>query len=85
MDSHELSEWMAHYTIEPFGEERADLRMGIICSATIAPHIEQGKQAPKPEDFIPDFGADEQAAAPKPRPLSGKVGAHAAKRIFRHG
>jgi len=29
IDSPELSEWVAYYNIEPFGEERADLRQAI--------------------------------------------------------
>ena len=30
--SRELSEWMVYYELEPFGEERADLRAGIVAS-----------------------------------------------------
>jgi hypothetical protein len=29
---HELAEWAAYYQCEPFGEERADLRAGIVAS-----------------------------------------------------
>jgi len=53
IDSHELTEWMAYYTVEPFGENRADLRAGII-SSTIA-NINRSKDRPayKPLDFMP--------------------------------
>lgn len=29
-DSHELAEWMAYNKLEPFGEERADIRAAMI-------------------------------------------------------
>lgn len=42
IDSREMSEWMAYYRIEPFGEMRADLRQQSIC-ATIA-NANRGKR-----------------------------------------
>lgn len=56
MDSRELSEWMAYFGIEPFGEERADLRAGIVAS-TIA-NVNRGKNTNPfaPKDFMPNFG-----------------------------
>lgn len=51
----ELVEWMAYYELEPWGEERADLRAAIVAS-TIA-NIFRGKRAAyKVEDFMPEFG-----------------------------
>lgn len=50
-----LSEWMAFARLEPFGEERADLRAGII-AATVA-NVNRGKKD-KPlraQDFMPKF------------------------------
>lgn len=35
MDAQELNEWMAYEQIEPFGEERADLRSGISTAAIV--------------------------------------------------
>lgn len=55
IDSRELTEWMAYAAIEPFGEERADLRAGII-AATIANANRDPKKQPKPfqpEAFMP--------------------------------
>lgn len=53
MSSHELTEWMAYAGIEPFGEERADLRAGII-SATVANRMRgKGEKAHKPQEFMP--------------------------------
>jgi len=56
MDSRELSEWMAYNNLEPFGEERADARSGIV-AATIA-NVHRGKNTRpyEPKDFMPKFG-----------------------------
>jgi hypothetical protein len=70
VSSCELTEWAAFYALEPFGEERADLRAGII-SATVA-NVNRGeKQEPlAAADFMPKFDrevdeemADEEAAS----------------------
>lgn len=37
MSSSELSEWMAYFRIEPFGEQRADLRAGVTAAAAANP------------------------------------------------
>lgn len=55
MSSRELSEWMAYYEVEPFGDERGDLRSGVI-AATIANVNRDPKQRKKPYtplDFMP--------------------------------
>jgi hypothetical protein len=54
IDSRELSEWMAYDQMEPFGEERADLRAGIITSMIHNVNIVKGKPA-SPIDFMPEF------------------------------
>lgn len=57
IDSREFSEWMAYAEIEPFGEERADLRSGII-AATVANANRNPKKRRrpfKPIDFVPHF------------------------------
>lgn len=60
ISSKELTEWMVYYELEPFGEERDDLRMGII-SSTIA-NVNRGKggKVYKPEDFMPKFDKPKQ-------------------------
>lgn len=69
--SRELAEWMAYAGLEPWGESRADLRMGILASLTA--NINRGKdQEPfKPSDFIPRF--DESEAESEPEDESGGV------------
>lgn len=52
---------MAYFQFEPWGEERADLRSGIVAS-TIA-NVNRGKNTPafKPEDFMPKYEEAEKA------------------------
>lgn len=47
--SAEFAEWMAYYRVEPFGEERADLRNGALISTIAA--MFTGTQV-DPADFI---------------------------------
>lgn len=57
--------WRQYYQLEPFGEERADLRAGIVAS-TIANVNRDTKRRSKPfapSDFMPDF---DNSRAPKP-------------------
>ncbi len=62
--SKQFAEWMAYSRLEPWGEDRDDLRMGIMAS-TMA-NVNRGKnQKPyKPQDFMPSFEpeTEEQAA-----------------------
>ncbi len=64
----ELQEWMAFYRLEPFGEERADLRAGIVAS-TVA-NVNRGKKgrALKPTDFMPFLKTGDQRQKMRPRP-----------------
>lgn len=55
ISAEEFGEWVAFFTAEPWGEERADLRSGII-AATVANCHAQGRKQFKAEDFMPTFG-----------------------------
>jgi hypothetical protein len=60
ISSEELSEWMAYYQLEPFGDERADWRSGMM-AATMANLQRSKNRAPyKPEDFMPQYDRPEQ-------------------------
>lgn len=74
IDSAEFSEWMAYYRLDPQGEDRADLRAGIV-AATVA-NAARGRKsrAFKPKDFMPDF---EKEAAPDWRQQRAKFKAFA--------
>lgn len=54
IDSAELTDWMAFYLIDPWGEQRADLRNGLLTAATINsnPFRSKGHPASKPTDFL---------------------------------
>lgn len=60
IDAREFAEWQAYYTIEPFGEERADYRNAILC-ALIANAL--GKKR-EPKHFMPDFTAEPKPPQP---------------------
>jgi hypothetical protein len=77
LSSRVFAEWMAYASIEPFGEERADLRSGII-ACTIAEPNRDKKKHPEPfspREFMPRFSSDEPPAtsAPTPDQLSEMV------------
>lgn len=55
MSSREFSEWMAYYSIAPFGEERADLRSAIVANMVAAA---AGSKETKVDDYMPKFGED---------------------------
>ena len=57
IDSDDLSEWKAYMKLEPFGEERADLRAGIIAStiANVNRNPDKTPQPFQPSDFMPVF------------------------------
>ena len=68
MQPHHLGEWLALYKIDPWGEFRADLRMGIQ-AAVVANVNRDSKRKPDaytPADFMPDF-------APQKESLLGKA------------
>ena len=56
-------EWLQLWEIDPWDEERADLRAGIIASAAVSPYAKKG-QMPKPIDFMP-FARRRAASKPK--------------------
>jgi hypothetical protein len=56
MTSREFSEWMAYFALEPFGEERADLRMGILASVMANLWGKRKGHPWRPQDFMPRFG-----------------------------
>jgi hypothetical protein len=62
MSSREFAEWLAYFELEPFGEERADLRSGIVAStiANVNRDPKRRRRAFRPEDFMPRFGPRER-------------------------
>lgn len=60
MTSADFAMWEAYYAVEPWGEERADLRAGIIASTQANCHRTKGA-AFKPSDFMPQFDKPKQS------------------------
>lgn len=63
--------WYAYAQLEPFGEERADLRAGIITSSIVNMLIRvnttsRSPRLTKPTDYMPRFGENEKRPPPKP-------------------
>ena len=58
LSSWQISEWIAYYGLEPFGEERSDLRAGIVAAtvANVNRDAKRRRDAFRPEEFMPKFG-----------------------------
>jgi hypothetical protein len=54
--------WMAYYQIEPWGEERADLRSAIVASTVANAMAGRRSKKFKPKDFMPFY---ESAQTPR--------------------
>ena len=66
----ELAEWAAYYRLEPWGEERADLRSGVVAALICNALRGKGGKVRAPQDFVLRFGLDARDA---PRALWAKV------------
>lgn len=65
MTMQQLEEWATYSSIEPFGEERADLRAGVI--AAMIANVNRGKKSDKvwsPQDFVLKFGEVDESKQP---------------------
>lgn len=60
MPSHKFAEWLAYERLEPFGEERADLRAAIIASSIVNVFAAKGRTV-KLKDFMIDWDAEPEA------------------------
>ena len=59
MDSHEITEHMIDYKMEPWGEHRDDLRAGIIAATINNVNVTKKEHIKKPSDFMPFFEKEE--------------------------
>lgn len=50
-----LLEYMAEYNISPWGEDRADLRVGVAAAMAHNLNLHKGQKARKPSEFMPNF------------------------------
>lgn len=61
--SAQFAEWLAYSRVDPWGEDRDDLRMGIMASVIANSNRGKGKKPYKPQDFMPNFEPEDEAAA----------------------
>lgn len=59
----EFAEWEAFYRLEPWGDYRADYRMGILAAVTVNQWRGKRDAPAMPDDFLPRFGTDASAQA----------------------
>ncbi len=66
IDAREFTEWIAYWNVEPWGEERADLRAGIIAAtvANCAP-FRKSQRPFAPSEFMPFAKAEAQRQSAK--------------------
>ena len=53
VSARELAEWEAFDSIDPIGDERGDLLMGILASLMANMNRKKGSKAYRPSDFMP--------------------------------
>lgn len=61
MEARELQEWMAFFTMEPWGSVRDDYRAGVISATLVNVNGgKKGKKAATPKDFFELYGKSNQ-------------------------
>lgn len=62
VDAYEMTEWMAYERIDPFGNQRQDYHMAMICSSLYNVIQSFGKQRKTftPDQFMPEFGGKQE-------------------------
>jgi len=63
ISAREFSEWLAYGQIEPWGEQRADMRNALVCCILANAHRGKNQAAFKVDDFMPEF--DRQKPSPE--------------------
>jgi len=63
ISSRDFAEWIAYSRLEPWGEERDDLRMGIIASTIANANRGKGQKAYTPQQFMPQFEQETEEEA----------------------
>lgn len=62
LSSQQLAEWLAYFQLEPWGEDRADLRTGIVASTVANANRSPKQKRPyQPDDFMPHFDGEDEA------------------------
>ena len=61
----EFASWLAYYRLDPWGEDRGDLRAGIVASTIANVHAGRRGKPFTARDFMPEYG--KAAASKKPQ------------------
>lgn len=64
MGASEVVAWQQFFETEPWPEQRADLRAGIVAAVTANVNRTKGRPA-RPQDFIPRFGEQQPHQTPE--------------------
>lgn len=67
MDARELAAWRAFWRVDPWGDQRADLRQGVLASLVASMAGAKGKP-PEPADFMTHPDPPPPAAGPGAAP-----------------
>lgn len=71
IDARELAEWLAYYRVEPFGEERDDMRSASIACTMANIHRGKNQRAYRISEFMLSPSAD--ATKPEQTPAQMKA------------
>ena len=74
MTARQFMEWAAYCSIDPIGEERADLRMGILASVINNRWRNKNETAAQPIDFMPFYRVPDQEPEEMKRTLRSILG-----------
>lgn len=85
LDSAELTEWMAFDSLEAIGENRADLRAGIIASTVANYGARELKKPARASDFMPYIVRDDEEQKPVLLSDKDKQSALIMKLVFNRG
>ena len=64
-NAQEFAEWVAEYSIDPWGEERADLRSAIVAMVIANANRGKGQPAYKVEQFMPKYDRQHKQQTPE--------------------
>lgn len=53
----EFNSWKAYFMQDPFGYDRIEYMIGMVCSILCNIHRKKGGRTFKPEDFLPKYGS----------------------------
>lgn len=86
MPASRLVEYMAAFQIDPWGEERADLRAGYVAATQYNVNRQRGQRSLKVSDFVPDFKPKKKQTAKEMEMLFDLFAtAHNARLDKKHG